>query len=117
MIDGVYAALSAVDAFSKTMAVTANNVANINTSGFKKSRAIAEEGQNGAVEVSIQEIDTPGSLIPSEESSTEQTETTSNVNIAEEMVHMTITQLGYEANLKSLEVQEELQGFILNILG
>jgi len=117
MIDGVYAALSALDGFSKKMAVTANNVANINTNGFKKSRAVAEEGQNGAVEISIQEIDTPGSPISSEEDSAEQTKDTSNVDIAEEMVDMTITQLGYEANLKSLEVQEELQGSILDILG
>ena len=40
------------------MAVADNDIVNTNTYGFKKSRAVLEEGQNGAVKVSIQEIDT-----------------------------------------------------------
>ena len=35
MIDGAYAALSALDGFSKKLAVVSNNVANSNTDGFK----------------------------------------------------------------------------------
>ena len=140
MIDGSYAALSALDAFSKKAAVVSNNIANMNTDGYKKSRAILKEGQNGGVEVSIQKIDTPGSPILHEEDSNVQTEEASNVDpageadhneeaanvraeetsdvdLAEEMVQMIMAQRGHEANLKSLAAQSELQGTILDILG
>ncbi len=117
MIDGSYVALSPLEGFSKTMAVAANNIANASTNGFKKSGAVLEEGQNGAVEVSIQEIDTGDSSISGEGDSAEQTENTSNVDIVKETVHMVTAQLGYGANLRSLRTQEELQGSILDILG
>ena len=117
MISGIYSALSALGAFSKKVAVTSNNVANSHSDEYKKSRAILEEGQNGGVNVSIQKVDTPGSLIAREGSSGVQTVETSNVDLAEETVHMMLAQRGYEANAKSVAVQNELLGTILNILG
>ena len=140
MIDGNYAALSALDAFSKKAAVVSNNIANMHTDGYKKSRAILEEGQNGGVEVSIQKIDTPGSPIPHEEDSNVGAEEASNVNPAEEAAHneeaanvraeetsnvdpaeetvqMIMAQRGYEANLKSLVTQNEMQEAVLDIIG
>ncbi len=140
MVDATHAASSALDAFSKSLAVTSNNIANMNTDGYKKSRATLQEGQNGGVEVSIEKIDTPGSPIPheedpdvqteespnadsaedtanSQETADVQTQETSNVDLAEETVHMIIAQRGYEANLKSIEAQDELQETILDIVG
>ena len=116
MIYGSHAALSAMNGFSKTMAVAANNIANASSSGFKKSRVVLEEGQNGEVETYVQEVDVDIPIL-SEETSVEQTKEASNVDISEEMVYMVNAQLGYEANLKSLQAQEELQGSILDILG
>jgi flagellar hook protein FlgE len=117
MIDGTYAASLALNAFSKSLAVTSNNVANMQTNGYKKSRAILKEGQNGGVEVSTQKIDTPGSLIPYEEVSHGQEKETSNVDLAEEIIHMMLAQRGYEANTKSLEVQNEMHDTIIDIVG
>jgi len=117
MTDGVYAATSALNAFSKSLAVASNNVANMNTDGYKKTRAILQDDQNGGVKVSTQKIDTPGSLIPDEEASNVQIKETSNVDLAEEMVHIMSAQRGHEANAKSLEVQNELCETILDIVG
>ena len=132
MIDGTSSTLSALDGFSQKMAVISNNVANANTDGYKKSKATLAEGQNGNVEVSVEKIDTPGSPIPYEEDYNAQSEEasqvqtvegsdsqareTSNVDLAEEMVDMISTQRGHEANLKSLNVQNEMQGTIIDIL-
>lgn len=116
MIDCTYPALSALYGFSKKAAVVSNNVANMNTNGFKKSRAILEEGQNGGIEVTIQKIDTPGSPISHEEGPCVQGKETSNVDLAEETIHMILAQTGLEANLISLEVQNELEGTILDII-
>ena len=116
MIYGSHAALSAMNGFSKTMAVAANNIANASSSGFKKSRVVLEEGQNGEVETYVQEVDADIPVL-NEETSADQREDISNVDIAEEMVHIMTAQSGYEANLRSLQAQEELQGSILDILG
>jgi len=117
MIDGTYAASLALKAFSKSLAVTANNVANMNTDEYKKSRAILQESKNGGVEISVQKIDTPGSSIPYEEASDVQETGTSNVDLAEEMVHMMLSQRGHEANVKCLQAQDEMIGTILDIVG
>ena len=116
MIDRIFAASSALNAFSKKVAVVSNNVANMNTDGCKKSRTILEEGQNGGVEVSIQRIDTPENPIPHEEGANVRTEENSNVDLAEEMVNMIFAQRAHEANIKSIEAQNELEGTIVDIL-
>ena len=46
-----------------------------------------------------------------------QTEEASNVDPAEETVQMIMAQRGYEANLKSLATQNEMQEAILDIMG
>ena len=117
MICGPHAALSAINGFSKTMAVAANNIANASTNGFKKSKVVLEEGQNGEVETYVQEVDVTDIPVLNEETSADQRKDTPNVDIAKEMVHMMNAQSGYEANLRSLQAQEELQGSILDILG
>ena len=55
----MFAALSALNAFSKNLAVVSNNVASMYTNGYKKSKAVLQEGQNSGVEVSIEKVDTP----------------------------------------------------------
>ncbi len=116
MINGINSALTAIDAFFKKMDVASNNVANIISDGFKKSRAVMEEGQNGGVTVSIQKIDTPGSIITYDDGSGVQTKEGSNVDFAEEAVNMMLAQRGIEANVKSLEAQNELLGIFLDIV-
>lgn len=117
MIDGKYAASLALKAFSKSLDVTSNNVANINTDGYKKSKAILQEDKNGGVKVSIQKIDTLENPIPFEEASDDQIKESSNVDLAEEMVQMMSSKRGHKANAKSLEMQNELIGTILDIVG
>lgn len=118
MIDGTYNSLSALRAFAKSMAVASNNVANSHTNGYKKSRAVLEEGQNGEVSVSIEKIDTPGVPVsyPDGVDGSIRVEETSNVDLAEETVNMIMDQRGFEANLKSVKTQKELEEAILDIL-
>ena len=44
---------SALQAFSSRHQVTANNIANVNTDGFKPSRASFQENKNGGVSSSV----------------------------------------------------------------
>lgn len=66
MIGGISSALSALRAFSRKITNTANNIANINTTGFKK-RVVSfqESGSFKGVQIaSNQPVHTQGSLIP-----------------------------------------------------
>jgi flagellar hook protein FlgE len=107
-------ALSAFRALFTKLDVTANNLANAGTAGFKKSRADFQEAPPGGVKVSISTVDTPGSPLPPAEGEREYQES-SNVSLAEEMVNLIITQYTFSANLKTLQAGEEMQKNLLDI--
>ena len=85
MISALYPALSALRAFGEKLGVTSNNIANINTNGFKKSRAILEETGSSGVTVSISRVNTPGDPLPVD-GDTGKPQESSNVDVGEEMV-------------------------------
>ena len=117
IMDAVGSALSALSAFQKKSEVTANNIANVNTDKFKKSRTILTEGTNGGVSATVQQMDTPG--IPKETIRDGQPVTveSSNVDLAEELTEMIPTGVGYKANLKTIQAQDEMLGTVLDITG
>lgn len=116
MITSLSSTLSALRAFSKKMAVTANNVANVNSDEFKRSEAILKEGEQGAVEVEIRQIDSEGPIIPANTDGVEDREL-SNVDLTTELPNAMITQRAFEANLKMIETEDEMIGSILDIIG
>jgi len=114
MISSVYNNISALFAFGTKMGVHADNLANVNTDEFKKSRADIVETSHGDVEAEVSRMETAGVLY-SEPGNPEIGEM-SNVDIAEEIVQTIPTQIGYEANLKMISVYDEMLGSILNII-
>ena len=114
MVDPISPALSGLSALGKKLEVTANNIANVNTNGFKKSRAILEDTSPSGVKVSIDKVETPGS--PLFEEGTEKPEESSNVSVDEEMINLITTRHAYTANLKSIKTMDEILGSIIDIL-
>ncbi len=108
-------ALSALDAHGQKLNVTANNIANLNTDGFKKSRAVLQEADPSGVIISISKVNTPGAPILSEDGTGEVRES-SNVDLAEEIVNLQTAQRGFEANLKTLEAEDEMLGCLFDII-
>jgi flagellar hook protein FlgE len=109
--------LSALHAYRKKMSVMANNVSNVQTDGFKKSRVTFSESKSGGISANVEKVDTPG--IPKEsirDDKIVETES-SNVDLAEELPEMISTKTGYKANLKTLRTQDDLLGSLLDILG
>ena len=118
MIFSVGNSLSALYAFGKKMGVIANNVANSASEGFKKSRAVLEEGPGGAVKVEINRVDSPGDTVYEENGDGQLVgKELSNVDLTEEIPQTIIAQRGYEANLKMIETQDEMLGSLLDIKG
>lgn len=120
--------LSALSAFGVGMAVSANNIANMNTEGFKASRVDYQTGPDGqGVAVGgILRDESPGPLIGSLVQSTDQatgrveflhglTEG-SNVDPASEFVRMIETQRAFEANIAAVRADEQMSGVVLNLL-
>jgi flagellar hook protein FlgE len=99
-------ALSGIQAAAIRHNVTANNIANMTTTDFKKSRVILESApyENGVAVQSIQQVDTPG------------TPEMSNVDLAEETVNDITTQTLFRANIASIRAGDEMLGTLLDII-
>ena len=98
------------------MRVTANNIANVNTEEFKKSRATMKEGLNVGVEVDVQKVDTPGHRYQELQGDQMVDKETSNVNLEEELPDLMVTKHTYEANLKVLQTRDKMLGSMLDII-
>ena len=116
MISAIFTALSGLSALQKQLDVTANNVANVNTAGFKKSRATLATASPQGVQARVEQVNIPGPVVleqtPEGVSLVEQ----SNVDISEEMVNLLIGKSTYEANLKTLKTADETLGSLLDVI-
>lgn len=90
-------ASSALRAFSTSQQVTANNVANLNTDGFKASRSTFQEnGKAGGVTASA-------------------SSTGDSVDISREAVNLISNSQGFKANMNVLKAADEMSKQLLNI--
>ena len=117
MISALNSTISALRAFVTKLNVTADNIANVNTDGFKKNRATLQEDQNGGVRVEIRRDNSPGFLYDTVENGEKVEKETSNVDLTEEIPDLMITKRAYQANLKTLETQDEMLGSLLDTIG
>jgi flagellar basal body rod protein FlgG len=90
-------AATALTAFGVRQGVTGNNVANLDSNGFKASSAVMQESKNGGVNAGI-------------------TQGSDSVEISREAVNMLDTVNGNKANLKTLHVADEMTKELLNIM-
>lgn len=102
-------AVSAITALDRKLDITANNIANVNTDEFKKSRVLFQTKDVPGVSVTISGVDTPGTMQPNGLES-------SNVNLAEEFADLIVTQHSQTANVKVIETYEEMQKSLIDIL-
>ena len=109
--------VSALQAFSKQMQVSANNVANTLSDEFKADRAYNVEGENGQVQTAITETQASAPMVEDPIKNDGSLKELSNTDIAEEMVVQTQAQNGFEANVKTIQTYDETIGQLIDILG
>ena len=109
--------VSALQAFSKQMQVSANNVANTLSDEFKADRAYNVEGEIGQVQTAISEIETSGPMVKDTAKNDGSLKELSNTDIAEEMVVQIQAQNGFEANAKTIQTYDETIGQLIDTLG
>ena len=116
MINAIHSALSGLTAFSTQIGVTAHNVANLNTGGFKNSRTEFIAVETDGVSSAIQKNETAGLVILDDRDYEPAQLELSNVDLGEETVNQIIGQRGFEANLQAfLKSADEMLGRILDI--
>ena len=115
MIGAIYSALSGLTAFSTQIDVTAHNVANVNTDGFKKSRTEFVALETGGVLPVIQKNESAGPMILNLTGYGPAQFELSNVDLGEEVINQIIGQRGFEANLQVLKTVDDMLGRMLDI--
>jgi len=107
--------LSAINAFTTQMNVVSNNIANADTAGFKASQVSLESGPGQSVNASIVQNNTPGPLIPVYGSGGG-TQEASNENPVQDITQMAPVQIGYEVNMRVIQISSDMLGAIINLI-
>jgi len=118
MLSAIPSSLSALHAYGQKLGVTADNIANANTPGYRRKTATLSEGPQGDVTVNIHPSDQAaegyaGTPKPPHET----TEPPSNVNLVEEIPSLSSVQRAYEANAKVIQTEDNMLGTLLNTFG
>ncbi len=132
MIFSINSSLSALMAYGKKMGVHANNIANMYSEDFSRSRVIIKEGPDNNVSAEIERVDAPeypvteidqSDVVENEDRPPDATledmpppNQSNNVDLATEIVGVTVAQNAYEANTKVIKAQEEMIGTTLDLL-
>lgn len=115
MISGMQAALSGLQAFSTKVEKNANNIANMNTAGFKKDRVVLSAQSPGGVRAETARVETQGPLVTETTNQGISIEEMSNVDLGEEIPDLMLNVHGYTANLKTIQSVDEMVRSLLDV--
>lgn len=126
MTDAISAAQSALGAMSTSMAVTANNVANVNTDGYTSKEARLSTGPDGqGTQVSAIVEDTSDAGLRAETvgvenqagvyEPTEDMVAMSNVDLVRQNVNMIQDSRAFEANVAVIRTADDMAGTLLDL--
>lgn len=115
MLSAIYPAFTGLAAFATQIAVTAHNLANVNTNGFKKSKMELVAVETGGVLPVVQKDQSAGPSILNDAGLGPAQLELSNVDLGEEVVNQILAQRGFEANISTLKTADDMLGTILDI--
>ncbi|MEW6429034.1 MAG: flagellar basal body rod C-terminal domain-containing protein [Thermodesulfobacteriota bacterium] len=111
------APFAALQSAQKKMDSVANNVANADSDGYKKTRVTLAEGQGGTVQAQVERVETPGPLLLEQTAAGAELVEKSNVDLGEELPEMLLTRRFFQANVKVLRTGDEMLGTLLDVKG
>jgi flagellar hook protein FlgE len=111
-MDGLSISASGIAAAQQRHAITANNVANLHTPGYRQVRGELVEGVNGGVELgSVSSDDAPEPL----ESTGQSPNVASNVNLVDQQVNQILDRNLLQANANAFRAQSDLLGELIDL--
>ncbi|ADW18749.1 protein of unknown function DUF1078 domain protein [Desulfobulbus propionicus DSM 2032] len=115
MISGIQSALSGAQAFSAKIESNAHNIANLNTEGYRKSRVVLSAGVAQSVQATVGRVDAPGPVVNEETAQGYAVRELSNVDLGEEIPDLMRNTHGYAANLRTVQVSDNMLQTLLDI--
>lgn len=115
MISAYPPALSALQAFGTKIQSNANNIANINTDGYKKTRVTLANTPPTGVQAQVEKTTTAGPTVYQEGPDGPETVELSNVDLGSELPEMGLNSIYYTANLKTIQTENEMVGSLLKL--
>lgn len=112
MINPVSLSASGIKAAFDSIDVSANNVANVNTDGFKSDTAAFSEGGNGGVVVNLRKSNTPGPTYLKDGKMA----VASNTDLVQETAAQISAKVMASANMAVLKTADEMEKNIIDIL-
>jgi flagellar hook protein FlgE len=104
--------LSGLDFAQRSLAVSANNVANVNTPGFKASEAVGTALAGGGVSTAVR----PTRAAPDEIGNLDGSYTIgSNTDLVHELVSRSVAVAAYRANLSAIRSEDQMTRTLLRI--
>jgi flagellar hook protein FlgE len=100
----IQTAFASMQAHQRAFAAHAQNVANVNTDGYRAVEATFESDSSGGVDVTFSRGPDPGS-------------DRSGVDLAEEAVDGMMLEMGIKANMAVVREADEMLGSLLDVLG
>ncbi|WP_022656058.1 flagellar basal body rod C-terminal domain-containing protein [uncultured Desulfovibrio sp.] len=119
--DSMYIGALAMNAHSWGMAVTAHNVANVNTAGFTPQQAVYATGPGGRgvrLDAVLQDAGAAGRLAAgtdNDPSMPPEVVNPSGTDLGREMTQMISTQRTYEANARTVRASDAMLGALLDL--
>ena len=115
MIPAYQSALTGLQAFSTKLQSNGNNIANTNTTGFKKTMVTNANVTPQGVKAQVNKVSTPGTSVFQETDAGMELVELSNVDLGTELVDMNLNSTMYKANLKTIETVNDMTGALLNL--
>lgn len=115
MLNPIEISLTGLRAFSRKLGVSAHNVANVNTDGFRPGRTQMVEEARGGVQARVE--NPPPAPVSFDPQGENPAPPLSQTDLGTETVQMVVAKRSYQANLKALQTAEEAEKSVLDILG
>ncbi len=115
MIRAYQSALSGLQAFGTKLQANGNNIANANTDGFKKIQITNAAVAPSGVKAEAHKIASPGTSVLQQTGTEMEQVELSNVDLATEIVDMSLNSTMYKANLKTIETANDMTGTLLHL--
>jgi flagellar hook protein FlgE len=115
MISAYQSALSALQAFGTGIHSNADNIANSNSDGFKRTRVTQTTMQPQGVQATVEKVNTQGPMVYKETNNGLELIEQSNVDMASELIDMGMNANLYKANLKTIQTSDKMLASLLDI--
>jgi flagellar basal-body rod protein FlgC len=115
MISPLQSALSGLYAATTKLRANADNIANLSSEGFQRTRVLQTTTAAGGVRSVTEKVTAPGHILYEETNNGSELIELSNVELAAEMPDMNLNATMFKASLKAIETTDEMLGSLLQI--